>query len=106
MKYYCNPVNIDYKYQFNKTVEGALSVSRESADPSMIMFKDRYYIFPSMTCGFLYSDDMAEWKFHPLKNIPVYDYAPDVRVVGDYVYFCASNHEQGCFLPKQGCVRG
>ena len=97
MKYYCNPINIGYKYQFNKTIDGLISASRESADPSMILFKDRYYIFPSMTCGFLYSDDMAEWKFHPLKNIPVYDYAPDVRVVGDYVYFCASNHEQGCF---------
>lgn len=63
----------------------------------MIMFKERYYIFPSMTCGFLYSDDMAAWKFHPLKNIPVYDYVPDVRVVNDYVYFCASNHEKGVF---------
>lgn len=97
MKHYCNPINIGYKYQFNKKLDGGISASRESADPSMIMFKGRYYIFPSMTCGFLYSDDMAEWKFHPLKSVPIYEYAPDVRVVGDYVYFCASNHEEGHF---------
>ncbi|MDQ6418470.1 family 43 glycosylhydrolase [Paenibacillus sp. LHD-117] len=97
MNYLCNPINISYKYQFNKTMSGEISVSREAADPSMIMFKSRYYIFPSMTCGFLYSDDMAEWKFYALKSLPAYDYAPDVRVVGDYVYFCASSHESCSF---------
>lgn len=98
MKYFCNPINISYKYQFNKNSAGKIIVSREGADPSMIMFKDRYYIFPSMNCGFYYSDDLIVWKFHPLKNIPTYDYAPDVRVVGDYVYFCASNHQEGRFF--------
>lgn len=95
MKYYCNPVNFGYKYQFNKQQDGSITASREAADPSMILFKGRYYIYPSMTCGFLYSDDMVRWEFHPLKDMPVYDYAPDVRVVGEYIYFCASNHEKG-----------
>lgn len=95
MKYYCNPINYGYKYQFNKQPDGRVTASREGADPSMIRFQGRYYIFPSMTCGFLYSDDLVDWQFHPLRNMPVYDYAPDVRVVGEYIYFCASNHEQG-----------
>lgn len=95
MKYFCNPINFGYKYQFNKQPDGNITASREAADPSMVLFQGRYYIFPSMTCGFLYSDDLTEWKFHPLKNLPVYDYAPDVRVAGEYLYFCASNHEQG-----------
>lgn len=95
MKYYCNPINYGYKYQFNKQPDGRITASREGADPSMIRFRGRYYIFPSMTCGFLYSDDLATWQFHPLRNLPAYDYAPDVRVVGEYIYFCASNHEQG-----------
>lgn len=97
-KYYCNPLNFSYKYQFNKQSDGKIRVSREAADPSMILFRDRYYIFPSMTCGFLYSDDMTDWKFHPTPKLPSYDYAPDVRVVGEYVYFCASNHEEGRFF--------
>ncbi len=30
------------------------------------------------------------WKRCPLTGGPMYDYAPDVRVVGDWMYFCAS----------------
>ena len=97
MNYFCNPINMAYKYQFSKSQGDAASLYREAADPSMITYKGRYYIFPSMTCGFIYSDDLANWKFHPLKNTPNYDYAPDVCVVGDYVYFCASNRENCSF---------
>ena len=33
MKYFCNPVNINYRYQFNMDPrEGALKVAREAAD--------------------------------------------------------------------------
>lgn len=95
MDYFCNPINYGYKYQFNKQPDGRITASREGADPSMVRFKGKYYIFPSMTCGFLHSEDLVNWQFHPLKDMPVYDYAPDVRVVGEWLYFCASNHEQG-----------
>ena len=34
---------------------------------------------------------MVHWESHRLPDsLPLYDYAPDVRVVGDYVYFSAS----------------
>lgn len=95
MKYYCNPINYNYKYQFNRQPDGRITVSREGADPSMICFKGKYLIFPSMTCGFLYSNDLVNWDFHATPMLPGYDYAPDVRVVGDWLYFCASNHDHG-----------
>ena len=95
MKYYCNPLNLPYQYQFCKSREGNASVNREAADPSMILFEGKYYIFPSMTCGFWWSEDLIDWQFHALKNMPVYDYAPDVRPVGDWLYFCASSHVKG-----------
>jgi len=98
MKYFCNPININYKYQFNNMSNGRISISREAADPSMILFKDCYYLFPSMSGGFWHSTDLADWQYHPLKSLPAYDYAPDVCVVGDAVIFCASNHEQGAFF--------
>ena len=98
MNYYCNPINYSYKYQFNKLEDGRASVSREGADPSLISFKGKYFIFPSMTAGFIYSDDLCHFDFHPFKNLPAYDYAPDVRVCGDYLYFCASNHEKGIYF--------
>lgn len=97
MNVYCNPVNFSYKYQFNGQQDGSVVASRESADPSMVLFKGKYFIFPSMTAGFLYSDDLAHWDFHPVKDLPIYDYAPDVRVSGDYLYFCASSHEYGVY---------
>lgn len=102
MKYYCNPLNIEYKYQSVKHIRPGLenppvSVYREAADPSLVLFKGLYYLFPSMTAGFLVSEDLAEWRFHELgDNIPVYDYAPDVRPIGEYLYFCASRAGENC----------
>ena len=99
MKYYCNPINLCYRYQFNQDprLGGKLQICREAADPSMIYFKGRYYIFASMTLGVWVSDDLNDWSFQPLpQELPLYDYAPDVRVLGEWVYFCASNREHNC----------
>ena len=99
MKYICNPINVNYRYQFNADPRkgGELQICREAADPSMILFKGRYYIFASMTLGVWVSDDLAHWENYRLpEGLPFYDYAPDVRVIGDYVYFCASAREHSC----------
>ncbi|MGX8692987.1 MAG: family 43 glycosylhydrolase [Clostridia bacterium] len=99
MKVFCNPVNINYRYQFNQDPRrgGELQICREAADPSMILFKGRYYIFASMTLGVWVSDDLVNWENRRLPDeLPLYDYAPDVRVIGDWVYFCASNREHNC----------
>ena len=98
MAYYCNPINVRYHYQFNKEYSGeGIQINREAADPSMILFQGRYYIFPSMNLSVWVSDDLVHWEEHPLpEQLPLYDYAPDVRVLGDYVYFCASSHTHDC----------
>ena len=99
MKYFCNPININYRYQFNADPRkhGELQICREAADPSLILFQGRYYIFASMTLGVWVSDDLVNWENHRLpEDLPLYDYAPDVRVLGEYVYFCASNREHNC----------
>ncbi len=49
-----------------------------------------------MTRGFLVSQNMVNWKQCPLEGLPVYDYAPDVRAVGDWMYFCASRRGEVC----------
>ncbi|MRH45110.1 family 43 glycosylhydrolase [Aquibacillus halophilus] len=95
MRYVCNPINMEYKYQFI-SFNGQMAICREAADPSMIMFKGKYYLFPSMTAGFLTSDNLIDWEFYPLNDVPIYDYAPDVRVIGEYVYFSASKKEINC----------
>ncbi len=102
--HYCNPINVEYKYQFIRSNPAAvgpdgppLQISREAADPSLILFRGKYYIFASMTLSVWVSDDLVHWTVHPLpEELPLYDYAPDVTVVGDYVYFCASRSGRIC----------
>ena len=64
--HYCNPINVDYKYQFihpDPVFAGAdapaIQISREAADPSMILFQGKYYIFASMTLSVWVSDDLV-----------------------------------------------
>ncbi len=90
--FFCNPINIEYRYQFHRS--GA--ICREAADPSVIYFRDRFYLFPSMSGGFYTSDNLADWRFYPLRNVPLLDYAPDVRARGEYLYFCASRGTGKC----------
>lgn len=84
MGMYCNPLNLDYGYQHYG--KGA---HREGADPTLIYFKGRYYLFVSMCGGFFYSDDLAHWQFHE-NHMDLYRYAPDVREVNGQLVFCAS----------------
>ena len=99
MRVCCNPVNVPYAYQFKKDPRDQykMTVNREAADPSMVMFQDKYYLFASMTGSVWVSEDMAHWDSYPLpENMPIYDYAPDVRVIGEYLYFTASNRDVKC----------
>lgn len=100
MKYYCNPMNLEYRYQFFKLSEQGGNLCeghREAADPSLILFKGNYYLFPSMTAGFFTSTNLVDWEFHKfLNDVPMYDYAPDVRQAGEYLYFSASSRMVNC----------
>lgn len=102
-KYFCNPINVPYRYQFHKPnvpgmpQEAPVQIAREAADPSMICFKGKYYIFASMTLSVWVSDDLVHWESRRLPDtLPLYDYAPDARAAGDYVYFCASKKGEPC----------
>lgn len=95
MKTYCNPLDLGYRYQ-HMNEGGRRTGFREGADPTLVHFKGRYYLFVSMSAGFWYSDDLLHWDFHPDPDLLIYDYAPDVRQVGDYLYFCASHRGRNC----------
>ena len=49
-----------------------------------------------MSGGFWHSSDLTDWKYHTNRNLLIYDYAPDVRQVGEYLYFCASRRGENC----------
>ena len=81
-----NPLNIPYQFQhYNQ------QASRESADPTLVYFKGRYYLFASMSGGFYYSDDMIHWDWHENRKLTPFRYAPDVRQVGDWLIFSSSD---------------
>lgn len=99
MNWFCNPVNVPYAYSFKRDPRDGfrMTVNREAADPSMVEYRGKYYLFASMTGAVWVSEDLARWDSHPLpKNLPIYDYAPDVRVVGDWLYYTASNRGVPC----------
>jgi hypothetical protein len=56
---FCNPLNLDYGPCGNK---GA----RHGADPVIVLFKDKYYLFDTWDkIGYRVSDDLANWNLIP-----------------------------------------
>ena len=96
-KIICNPLNLEYRYQYKNSPLGT-GVFREAADPTMVVFQDTYFLFPSMSGGFWYSDDMYDWSYKATPELPIYDYAPDVRVVNGGISFCASKRGEKCSI--------
>ena len=94
----CNPLDLAYRYQDVRTPFAGRSVHREAADPTVVFYRDRYFMFASMTRGFWYSDDLVEWKLQPSEKIPAIDYAPDVREVDGALLFTASRKTNGRFF--------
>ena len=92
---YCNPLDLSYRYQHHNE-NGKRAGVREGADPTLVLFKGTYYLFVSMSAGFWHSRDLRNWEFHANENLLIYDYAPDVRQIGEYLYFCASRRQENC----------
>lgn len=86
----CNPLDLPYRYQDVRLGGVVRSVSREAADPSIVRYRGRYYMFASMSGGFWHSTDLLTWSFQATAQLPIYDYAPDVREINGYLVISAS----------------
>lgn len=51
-----------------------------------------------MSAGFWYSMNLYDWKYKATPELPIYDYAPDVRVVEDKIVFTASKRGEKCSI--------
>ncbi|QLE01479.1 family 43 glycosylhydrolase [Galbibacter sp. BG1] len=61
-KTYCNPIDLDYTYMSH--YRGRSDVSyRSGADPAIVNFKGKYYMFVTRSHGYWVSSDMSSWKF-------------------------------------------
>jgi hypothetical protein len=61
-KTYCNPINIDYGYTPFKSFSSQ-GKHRATADPVIVNFKKKYFLFSTNQEGYWWSDDMLNWKF-------------------------------------------
>ena len=96
-KTYCNPVNIDYGYTPipNFSTQGR---HRATADPVIVNFRDKYFLFSTNQWGYWWSEDMYNWNFVPreflLSRHDTYDElcAPGAFVMNDELYVIGSTH--------------
>ncbi len=59
---YCNPVDIDYTYMSHYRANTDVSY-RSGADPAVINFREKLYMFVTRSHGYWVSEDMGKWKF-------------------------------------------
>jgi len=81
----CNPINLSYRFCLDTPSR------REAADPTMVIFKNEYYLFASKSGGYFHSTDLINWKLILTNDLPLEDYAPTVVVMNDTLYFMASS---------------
>lgn len=82
---FCNPMDINYRFQ-----PRGIKAYREAADPLITKYKGKYFLFASHSGGYWYSDNMLNWKFIPIKSLPIEYYAPDILIKGDTVFYTSS----------------
>lgn len=88
IKTFCNPINLSYRFCLDEPSR------REVADPTMVVFHDKYLLFASKSGGYWYSDDLITWNFLACKTLPVEDYAPTAVAIDDTLYFMSSSHQK------------
>ncbi len=98
-KVYCNPLNLDYAYCAipNFLEQGK---HRAAADPVVVLFKDKYFLFATNQYGYWWSDDLLSWKFVPRRFLKpyhqVYDElcAPAAAAIGDTLVLLGSTYTE------------
>jgi xylan 1,4-beta-xylosidase len=90
---YCNPVDINYRYNFEQLND---SISyRSGADPVIINHKGEYYLFVTISGGYWHSKDMLHWKYIVPDKWPMEDMcAPAALSVRDTLYLFQSTFQQ------------
>jgi hypothetical protein len=96
-KTYCNPVNIDYGYTPFKSFSSQ-GKHRATADPVIVNFHEKLFLFSTNQEGYWWSDNMLDWKFVYRKFLRDDKYthdlnAPAVWKMKDTLYVYGSTWE-------------
>ena len=83
-----NPLNLSYKFEVRDPVH------RTAADPVIVLYHDKYFLFSSHAAGYSYSDNLRDWT-HMFSKMPlVKEWAPAVMVYDDYIYYMGFGKKQ------------
>jgi hypothetical protein len=81
---FCNPVNLSYRFCLDEPSR------REAADPSMVLFKNEYYLFASKSGGYFHSTDLLTWDLIVPEGLLIEEYAPTAVVIDNEIFFITS----------------
>ena len=104
---WCNPIDVDYKYNFEQLNENISY--RSGADPVIVNHKGEYYLFATIAGGWWHSADLVSWRFVKPSMWPVEDIvAPAAVSDGEKMLLFQSNFDQRPIFaipdPKSGRV--
>ena len=104
-KTYCNPVDINYQYNFEQLNE---KISyRSGADPVIITHKGEYYLFATISGGYWHSKNMINWDYVKPNKWPFEDMcAPTALSVRDTLFLFQSTFEQRPILYSTAPEKG
>ncbi len=86
----CNPMDLTYRF----ALEDPFPSRREAADPSVVRFRDKYFLFVSKSGGYWWSENLAQWHFVQTDQIPTEEYAPTAVAIDDTLFFLASSNHK------------
>ncbi|HZI41449.1 MAG TPA: family 43 glycosylhydrolase, partial [Gemmatimonadaceae bacterium] len=86
---YTNPIDIDYRYNFEQHNEGISY--RSGADPVIVVQRGKYYLFETIGDGYWESSDLGTWRHITPSRWPLTDVvAPAVLSVRDTIHLLPS----------------
>ena len=86
---YANPIDIDYRYNFEQKNQG--TSYRSGADPVIVVQRGKYYLFETIGDGYWESADLGTWRHITPSRWPLTDIvAPAALSVRDTIYLMPS----------------
>ena len=105
LRTYCNPLDLDYKYNFEQQNEGISY--RSGADPVVVNHKGEYYLFVTVSGGYWHSADLVRWNFITPSRWPFEEnVAPAALSVRDTLFLMQSTFDQRPILSSTDPRRG
>ncbi|WP_295946410.1 family 43 glycosylhydrolase [uncultured Xanthomonas sp.] len=102
---YANPIDLDYRYNFEQLNEGISY--RTGADPVFVRFGDAYYLFQTLADGYWRSSNLLDWQFVTPSRWPFESIvAPAVVADGDRLVIMQSAFEPRPLLQTRDPASG